>query len=156
LVWNKQRHPLEIKDVGYKRSEAHSHTHTKQQPLREHFPIHQSKDSPHIHIHNGSQPPMKTGDTNTVTIQRRMSRKERSGTRAFFTRLFVKPYESVETYGSVHDLARIGGVSMLVLPKKVSPDDIGLAVPTRFAVTADHLAEYGERKTLLETPRAIR
>jgi hypothetical protein len=73
-----------------------------------------------------------------------MPRKWRTGTRAVFARLFVKPYETIEVHGDVHDLARVGGVSMFSLPREFAPGGGDLLIPTRFAATADYLATNGK------------
>lgn len=71
-----------------------------------------------------------------------MSRKLRKGTRGLFSRLFVKPYEPIQTHGSVHNLARVGGVSVLCLPMEFAACD--LVIPTRFAACGQFLVDFGE------------
>jgi hypothetical protein len=73
-----------------------------------------------------------------------MPRKWRTGTRAVLARLFAKPYEPVQVHGDVHDLARVGGVSMFSLPREFAPGDGDLLIPTRFAAMADYLVTNGE------------
>lgn len=71
-----------------------------------------------------------------------MSRKLKKGTRGLFSRFFVKPYESIQTHGSVHNLARVGGVSVLCLPVEFAACD--LVIPTRFAACGQFLVDVGE------------
>lgn len=85
----------------------------------------------------------------TTNSRHRMGRK-RSGTRALFARLFVRPYESVQSYGSVHHLARVGGVSVLSLSKDHAPCD--LVIPTRFVATAQFLADNGKSSPFPNPP----
>jgi hypothetical protein len=70
-----------------------------------------------------------------------MSRKLKKSTRGLFGRFFVRPYEPVQVHGSVHNLARVGGVSILSLPREYAPCD--LVVPTRFAATGQFLVDAG-------------
>ncbi|KAF2397644.1 hypothetical protein EJ06DRAFT_129961 [Trichodelitschia bisporula] len=64
------------------------------------------------------------------------------GPRGLFARFFVKPYEqAVQNYGDIHELARLGGVSTLTLPDEYTVTE--LVIPTRFAATAQFLADYG-------------
>ncbi|TLD27914.1 hypothetical protein E2P81_ATG06260 [Venturia nashicola] len=70
-----------------------------------------------------------------------MSRRLKKGTRGLFSRLFVKPYESIPTHGSVHNLARVGGVSVLCLPMEFAVCD--LVIPTRFAACGQFLVDFG-------------
>jgi hypothetical protein len=70
-----------------------------------------------------------------------MSRKLKKGTRGLFGRFFVRPYEPVQVHGSVHNLARVGGVSILSIPHEYAPCD--LVVPTRFAATGQFLVDAG-------------
>ncbi|QDS76018.1 hypothetical protein FKW77_004934 [Venturia effusa] len=70
-----------------------------------------------------------------------MSHKLKKGTRGLFSRLFVKPYEPVQTHGSVHNLARVGGVSVLCLPMEFAACD--LVIPTRFAACGQFLIDFG-------------
>jgi hypothetical protein len=78
-----------------------------------------------------------------------MSRKLKKSTRRLFARFFVQPYEPVQTHGSVHNLARVGGVSILSIPREYAPCD--LVVPTRFAATGQFLIDAGTSSIPFET-----
>lgn len=67
----------------------------------------------------------------------------------FFSRFFVRPYEPIQVYGSVHNLARVGGVSILSIPKEYAPCD--LVIPTRFAATGQFLVNSGTSSICFDT-----
>jgi hypothetical protein len=140
--------------IGYEAKDAPSMKRISLQAIRGPSRLHHSRDLQRVQADNDSLSSVDSSDNLTFDEKRRMPHKSRGGTRAFFNRLFVKPYEPAQSYGSVHDMARIGGVSVLLLPGRVSPENIGLTVPTRFAVTADYLAEHGEFETNFELLRA--
>ena len=70
-----------------------------------------------------------------------MPNKLRQRTRSLFSRF--RPVEHIPdvSHNNVHDLSRIGGVSVLSLPREHTPCD--LVIPTRFAALAQFLVDAG-------------
>jgi hypothetical protein len=66
---------------------------------------------------------------------------------AFFSQLWIRPYEPILLLGSVHNLARVGGVSVFSLPREFSATD--LVIPTRFAACAQYLSVEGSLPPLV-------
>lgn len=82
-----------------------------------------------------------------------MPSKLRHRARAFLSRFKPIPHEPKIYTNNVHDLSRIGGVSVLVLPSDFAPCD--LVIPTRFAATAQFLVECGMCSGITTTPAYI-